>query len=193
MTQPRIYVFESGPMRFNTKNFFYDNGEEVVVFDPQFTYAVAQKSIDCLRTKTNRPITYAVITHRSIDKFNGMSVFQALGAKVIASTKTPETMSAVHAYKEHFFVDVAGAVFGFTHDYFPKLAEVDITFGSSYDLRLRNGEVIQFRELSKPGISHNQTIGHIPSLIAVVVGDLVHYKAHAWIEGGIVNAKTTPT
>ena len=33
----------------------------------------------------------------------------------------------------------------------------------------------------------------IPELNALIVGDLVHHKLHAWLEGGIVDGKATPT
>ena len=33
----------------------------------------------------------------------------------------------------------------------------------------------------------------IPELNALIVGDLVHHKLHAWLEGGIVNGQATPT
>src|SRR5262245_36344102 len=67
----KMYAYESDGNGFNTKNFFYDNGEEVVVFDTQFTPDLAEKSIAFLRTKTANPITYVVVTHPNPDKFNG--------------------------------------------------------------------------------------------------------------------------
>lgn len=188
--QGKIYTFESDASGFNTKNFFYDNGEEVVVFDAQFTPQTAQKSIEFLRTKTSNPISYVVITHPNPDKFNGVSAFQKLGAKVIASQKTVQNIPGVHDYKKYFFVQVAKM---FTEKSYPELATNDISFDKAYDLRLGNGEVIQLRELSQPGVSTNQTIAVIPQLKAVMVGDLVHHKVHAWLEGGIVNGKATPT
>ena len=189
-TESKIYSFESDGSGFNTKNFFYDNGEEVVVFDTQFTPEIAQKSVDFIRTKTTHPISYVVITHPNPDKFNGMSVFQGLGAKVIASENTAEAMPGVHAYKKYFFVNMAKM---FTEESYPKLSKADVTFDKSYDLRLRNGETISLRELEHPGVSSNQTIAFIPAIDAVIVGDLVHHKAHAWLEGGIVNGKPVPT
>lgn len=185
-----IYSYESDGNGFNTKNFFYDNGEEVVVFDTQFTPDTAQKSVDYIQSQTKSPITYVVITHPNPDKFNGMSVFQALGAKVIASNKTAQAMHGVHEYKKYYFVKIAKM---FTEESYPKLSNADITFDGSYDLRLKNGERISLTELSRPGVSSNQTIASIPTLNAVMVGDLVHYKAHAWLEGGIVNGKPSPS
>jgi len=69
----------------------------------------------------------------------------------------------------------------------------DETFDSSFDLRLGNGEVIQLSESAIPGVSSNQTLAFVASQNALFVGDLVHHKAHAWLEGGIVNGKPTPS
>ena len=189
-TTPAIYSFESDASGFNTKNYFYDTGEEVIAFDTQFTPETARKSIEFLRTKTQNPITYAVITHPNPDKFNGMSVFQNLGAKVIASSATANSLKDVDAYKKYYFVNIAKM---FSDANYPQLSAPDIIFDQNFDLKLRGGESIHLFELAKPGVSSNQTVASIPALNALIVGDLVHHKAHAWLEGGIVNGKPTPT
>lgn len=84
----KLFVYETDANGFNTKNYFYDSGEEVVVFDTQFTNDFAQKSIEYLRTKTKSPIKYLVITHPNPDKFNAIELFRKEGARVIASKKT---------------------------------------------------------------------------------------------------------
>ncbi len=188
--QGKLYAFESDASGFNTKNYFYDNGQEVVVFDAQFTPELARKSLEFLREKTKNPISYVVLTHPNPDKFNGARVFQDLGAKVVASEKTAKNLAGVHAYKKYFFVEVAKM---FTDKTYPELATVDQTFEKEESLVLGNGEVIELRELSNPGVSTNQTVAFIPGKKALVVGDLVHHKAHAWLEGGIVGGKATPT
>ncbi|MFN7729327.1 MAG: MBL fold metallo-hydrolase [Bdellovibrio sp.] len=187
---PQIYEFESDGNGFNTKNFFYDNGEEVIAFDTQFTPDTAKKSIEFLRTRTRNPITYVVITHPNPDKFNGMSVFQEQGAKVIASRATAGSMKGVQDYKKYHFVNIAKM---FTDDSYPKLSQADILFDQNYEIELQNGEIIELSELSSAGVSSNQTVASIASQNALVVGDLIHHKAHAWLEGGIVNGKPTPT
>lgn len=189
VAQAKITNFESDGNGFNTKNFFYDNGKEVVVVDTQFTPALAEQSIKFIQGQTKSPIKYVIITHPNPDKFNGMSVFQKLGAKVIASNKTAEAMPGVHAYKKYFFVNMAKM---FTEETYPVLSKPDITFDKSYTLTLSNGEKIKLTETGKAAISSNQTLVSIPSEKALIVGDLVHHKAHAWLEGGIVNGNPKP-
>ena len=91
----KIYTFESDANGFNTRTYFYDTGDEVIAFDAQFTPALAEKSIEFLRSETNSPVTQVVITHPSPDKFNGMSAFQKLGARVVASKRTAESLREV--------------------------------------------------------------------------------------------------
>jgi glyoxylase-like metal-dependent hydrolase (beta-lactamase superfamily II) len=188
-SQPSVYTFESDANGFHTKSYFYDNGREVVAFDTQFTPELARQSIAFLRTKTQNPITYVVITHPNPDKFNGLGEFQKLGAKVVASRATAEAMPGVHAYKKYFFVQMAKM---FTESQYPALGQVDETFEGSEVLRLSSGDTVELRELSRPGISSTQTVAYLPKARALVVGDLVHHGAHAWLEGGIVNGAAKP-
>jgi glyoxylase-like metal-dependent hydrolase (beta-lactamase superfamily II) len=166
-----LYVFESDANGFNTKNYFYDTGD------------IAKKSIEFLRSKTESPITHLVITHPNPDKFNGSSEFAKEGAKVIASQLTAKNMKPVHDYKKYFFVNIAKM---FTEATYPTLGEPDETFDESLEIVLSNGEKIVLKELKASGVSTNQTIALIPGVKAVVVGDLIHHQAHAWLEGSQV-------
>ncbi len=186
---PQIFVFESDSSGFNTKNFFYDNGEEVVAFDTQFTESYAKASIDFLKSKTKNPIKYLVITHPNPDKFNAIASFKKLGAKVIASKQTKDSLQGVHDYKKYYWTKIAKA---FTEKNYPKLGKVDETFESEYNLTLKNGDRIKLTELGSKGVSSNQTVASIENLNAFVVGDLIHYQTHAWLEGGIVAGKASP-
>lgn len=190
IAQGRVIEFKSGAEGFDTRTFFYEGENEVVAFDAQFTPDLAKKSIELLRKYTDKPITWLVITHPNPDKFNGASVFKAEGARILASKATAQAIPGVHAYKEYFFVEMAKM---FKKGEYPQPVPVDQTFENEMDLVLRGGERIQLRELSQPGVSSTQTVAYIESVSALMVGDLVHYKAHAWLEGGIVNGKTTPT
>lgn len=184
----KIYVFESDANGFNTKTIFYDDGKEVIAFDAQFTEAIAQQAIDFLRTQTQNPIKYLVITHPNPDKFNGIPVFKKIGAKVIMSELSANNMEAVHNYKKHYFVEMAKM---FTDQAYPKLPVTDLTFDKTYDIDLANGGKIKLTELKKSGIATNQTVAFIETANSLVVGDLVHTNVHAWLEGPIVNGAAT--
>jgi glyoxylase-like metal-dependent hydrolase (beta-lactamase superfamily II) len=184
-----LYTFDSGEAGFFTKTYFYDTGSEVVAFDAQFTPELAEQAIAFLREQTDNPLTYVVITHPNPDKFNGIPAFQEEGAEVIASQATADAIPGVHAYKKAGFVGMGM----FTEETYPQQATIDETFTDTHTLQLGDGKTVELSELSQPGVSSTQTVAFIPELNALVVGDLVHHKLHAWLEGGIVNGQATPT
>ncbi len=174
---------------FDTHSFFYDTGAEVVVFDAQFTEAEAEKVLAAIRAKTSNPIRYVVVTHPNPDKFNGVTVFQREGARVVASEATAAAIPAVHAYKQYYFTKIAGM---FTEATYPKQATVDVTFKDSLKLPLEGGAEVELKVLQHPGITTTQTVAYLPRRNALVVGDLVHYRTHAWLEGGLRDGKMVP-
>ncbi|WP_438026692.1 MBL fold metallo-hydrolase [Sorangium sp. So ce233] len=180
-------AFTSDAAGFDTHSFYYDTGREVVVFDAQFTGAHAQRLIAQIRGETQSPITYVVLTHPNPDKFNGASEFQKIGAKVVASRATASAIGEVHAYKKGYFIG-AGM---FTEETYPPQATVDVTFEGAYALPLEAGAV-ELRELEHAGVTTTQTVAIVPSAGALVVGDLVHHRAHAWLEGGLRDGQPSP-
>jgi glyoxylase-like metal-dependent hydrolase (beta-lactamase superfamily II) len=162
----------------------------VVVFDAQFTETLARALIAEIQAKTKSPIRFVVVTHPNPDKFNGASAFQAIGATVIASESTAKAIPAVHAYKKDYFVNVAKS---FTEATYPAQAKIDLTFRGDFELPLLGGAMkVKLHELAHRGVSTTQTVAFVPEMNALVVGDLVHHRAHAWLEGGIVEGKPVP-
>lgn len=185
---PKILEFTSDGSGFDTKTYFYIGEDGVAVLDAQFTPEIAQKALAQLRRVTNKPILYVIVTHPNPDKFNGAAVFQRHGGKVIASDATLRAIPGVHAYKKTFFV---GAKM-FTDESYPAMVKIDESFTGELELRLGSKDRILLRELSSPGVSSTQTVAFVPEEKALFVGDLVHHKVHAWLEGGIVNGKAKP-
>lgn len=186
---PKLHTFTSDASGFDTHSYYLDTGREVVVFDAQFTEPLAQKLVEQIRATTKSPIRYVVVTHPNPDKFNGAQVFRKLGAKVVASESTAAAIPGVHAYKKYFFVTMAKM---FTDETYPPQATVDLTFKGKHRLTLEGGVRVELAELRHPGVSTTQTVAYVPANKALIVGDLVHHKAHAWLEGGIANGKPAP-
>ncbi|MCE9670812.1 MBL fold metallo-hydrolase [Myxococcus stipitatus] len=184
-----VQRYTSDANGFDTHSYFYDTGAEVVVFDAQFTEAEAQKVLAAIRARTDHPIRYVVVTHPNPDKFNGAAVFQREGAKVVASEATAVAIPAVHAYKKSYWVDVAHA---FTEATYPAQAKVDLTFEGTLSLPLEGDAKVELTELRHAGVSTTQTVAYLPRREALIVGDLVHHGAHAWLEGGLVEGKVSP-
>lgn len=185
-----LHVFTSDAAGFHTHSFWYDDGQEVTVIDTQFTPQIAQSLVADIQKNTKSPITRVIVTHPNPDKFNALSVFHQVGAESISSTKTASAMSGVDAYKRYFWTKIAKA---FTEESYPKVEPVKTTFDGKKTITLKSGETITLLELQKPGVSSNQVAVRIDATGDLFVGDLVAYQAHAWLEGGIVNGKPTPT
>ena len=185
---PALHTFTSDPSGFDTHSFWLDTGREVVVFDAQFTPALAEQLLASIRAATTSPVRFVVVTHPNPDKLNGAAVFQALGAKVVASRATAAAIPDMHAYKRAYFTQVAKS---FTDSSYPAEAHVDLTFEGNFLLPTERGH-IELHELRHAGVSSTQTVAWLPAQRALVVGDLVHHGAHAWLEGGIVRGVPAP-
>jgi glyoxylase-like metal-dependent hydrolase (beta-lactamase superfamily II) len=145
--------------------------------------SICEHSLRSLSPGSSSPI-------QTPDKFNGASVFKKYGAKLVASKATEENIPAVHAYKKYFFVEIAKM---FTPENYPQPSVLDETFEKGLTIKLKGSESIELTEYNLPGVSLNQTVALLPKGLGLVVGDLVHHKAHAWLEGGIVGSKPVPT
>lgn len=187
--EPALHTFTSDSAGFDTQSHYLDTGAEVVVFDAQFTPALAEQLVDHIRARTTSPIRYLVITHPNPDKFNGAPVFRALGAQVVASRATADAIPDVHAYKRNFFIHIAGM---FTEESYPAQPVIDITFDDTMELELAGNARVELSVLENAGVSSTQTVAAIPELDALVVGDLIHYRTHAWLEGGVVAGAPRP-
>jgi hypothetical protein len=189
---PNIYEFDSGPEYFNTKSYFYDNGEEIIAFDAQLTPELAKKSIAFVQSKTKNPITRLVVLQPGVFQFNGVSAFKEIGAGIIASRKTVEAIPNEYESKKKFFLEGAGKSLGLTLSNWQSIPSIDSVFEDSYRLELKNGQTIILKDLSKAGSSANHTVAYIAEEEALLVSDLVHYLAHAWLEGQTTNGRNTP-
>lgn len=186
----QLHVFTSDAAGFNTHSAWYDDGQEITVVDSQFTPAHARALLADIRRQSASPITRVIVTHPNPDKFNGLSAFHQAGVTSIASACTAAAMPAADAYKRYFFVKVAKA---FTDETYPRLEPVRQTFSGAQLIRLKSGETISLLELPQPGISSTQTVVRIDQSGDLIVGDLVHARHHAWLEGGLVDGKPAPS
>lgn len=182
-----LHQWTSADAGFHTNSWWLDTGAEVIVFDAQFTPELAQALLAEIQATTDSPVTTVVVTHPNPDKFNGATVFQSAGARVVASQATADALPGVHAYKEAYFT----AVGTFAPDAYPSLPTVDQTFDGELTLTLQGSDTpLILRELEQSGVASTQTVAIHGS--EVFVGDLVASGTHAWLEGGIVDGVASP-
>lgn len=185
----QLGVFQSDANGFDTRTYWYDDGREITVFDTQFVPELTDAMVAAIRQASDRPITRVVVTHPNPDKFNGLPVLHKLGAASIASQATADAMPGVDAYKRYFWVNIAKA---FTQESYPAFEPVQQTFSGQSTITLASGETITLFELKHSGVSTTQTVARIDATGDLIVGDLVHHGAHAWLEGGIADGKPRP-
>ncbi len=185
----QLGVFQSDANGFETRTYWYDDGREITVFDTQFVPQLTDAMVAAIRKSSDRPITRVVVTHPNPDKFNGLSVLHKLGATSMASKATADAMAGVDAYKRYFWVKIAKT---FTAETYPAFEAVKQTFTGKSTITLASGETITLFELKNPGVSATQSVARIDATGDLIVGDLVHHGAHAWLEGGIVEGKPRP-
>lgn len=182
-------VFTSGEQGFDTHTFYYDDGQEVVLIDTQFVPALTDAMLAQIRRETYSPVTRVVVTHPNPDKFNGLARLHALGVRSVSSGAVAAAMPAVHRYKEDFWVHRMKA---FAPGAYPAFEPVQETFEHAHQLRLKSGQTLSLFALRHGGVATSQVVVRIDATGDLLVGDLVHHRAHAWLEGGLVNGRPTP-
>lgn len=73
---------------------FVVTGEGVVVFDALGTPALAQRLVELIRSVTERPVRFVVLSHFHADHAYGLQVFEELGAEILASAGSRDYLSA---------------------------------------------------------------------------------------------------
>lgn len=184
-----LTAFTSDAAGFDTHTYYYDDGKEVTLIDTQFVPSLTAAMVEQVKRTTSSPITRVIVTHANPDKYNGLPYLHKLGVESITSAAVAKDMPVVHAYKENFWVNQAKA---FKPGTYPAFENVKTTFDKSRTITLKSGETITLFELANPGVTTHQVVVRIDQTGDLIVGDLVHPKAHLWLEGGLVDGKPRP-
>ena len=179
-------VYTSNAKGFDTHTFYYDDGKEVTLIDTQFVPSLTAAMVEEIKRKTSSPITRVIVTHANPDKFNGLPYLHRMGVESITSAAVASDMPLVHVYKENFWVNGAKA---FKPGTYPGFEPVRTTFSKKMTIALKSGETITLYELKHSGVANKQVVVRIDQTGDLIVGDLVHTKAHLWLEGGLVDGK----
>jgi glyoxylase-like metal-dependent hydrolase (beta-lactamase superfamily II) len=174
-------VFTSDAAGFDTHTFYYDDGREVTLIDTQFVPKLTAAMVAKVESETQSPITRVIVTHPNPDKFNGLAYLHGMGVRSISSHGVAQAMPTVHLYKKAF----APA------DY-PAFENVQERFDRQRVVKLASGETLTLFALKHAGVSTQQVVVRIDATGDLIVGDLVHHRAHAWLEGGLVDGKPVP-
>lgn len=87
---------------FISNAYFYIADDGVLVVDALSTYKLGKELVETIRTKTNKPIKFLVITHYHTDHFYGAKALKESGAEIIAHEYALEYLSKPSSY--NFFL-----------------------------------------------------------------------------------------
>jgi len=171
---PRIGVYTSIPWGFRTESYWIEGPDGLVFIDTQFLPSAAAESIEKAEAITGKKVKLAIVLHPNPDKFNGTSVFQERGIRVLTSAQVLEKIPGVHAQRKASFYD------RYKPDY-PADAAKPESFGDADTELSAAGVKVKVRVLGV-GCSGAHVVveydGH------AFVGDLVGNGTHAWLELG---------
>ncbi len=170
----RIGVYTSIPWGFETASYWIEGPDGLIFIDTQFLLSAAKESLDKAEAITGKKVVLAIVLHPNPDKFNGTSLFQARGIRVVTSAQVLAKIPAVHAQRKNSFFE------RYKPDY-PENQPAPESFGDT-DQELSGGGIKVKTHVLGTGCSAAHVVveyeGH------VFVGDLIGNGTHAWLEIG---------
>lgn len=169
-----VGTYVSTPWGFSTNSYVLEGPTGLVAIDTQFLPSAAEEMIRMAEAATKKKFVLAIVLHANPDKFNGTSVFQKHGVKVVTSAQIKALMPAIHEKRVKAFYD------RYKPDYPSELPAPDV-FGEK-TTELDAGGVKVKLHVMGPGCSEAHVVAE--SNGAIFAGDLVASKTHSWLEIG---------
>lgn len=171
-----VGVFQSIPWGFDTMSYWIEGPDGLVAIDTQFLPSAAEKMIATAEAKTKKKFVLAIVLHANPDKFNGTSVFQKHGVKVVTSEQVKKVMPEVHEKRVRAFYD------RYQPDYPKELPQPDVFGDKTTDLTVA-GVKLRLHVMGA-GCSEAHVVVERPETHDVFAGDLVANRNHSWLEIG---------
>jgi glyoxylase-like metal-dependent hydrolase (beta-lactamase superfamily II) len=171
-----VGVYTSPARTFATASYWIEGTDGLVIIDTQFLPKEGRQAVDVAEKATGKKVTTAIILHSNPDKFNGTSLMQQRGIRVITAKQVADLIPAVHAIRWQWFGKE------YAPDY-PKDAAQPHVFGDKTTELNVAGLLIKLHVLGK-GASGAHVVAQYRD--QVFVGDLINPANHAWLELGLV-------
>lgn len=169
-----VGTYVSNEDGFNTSTYWIVGPRGVILIDTQFLLSAANEAVNQIQKITGKPVVLAIVLHPNPDKFNGTSVLQKRGIRVVTSQQVLDLIPAVHRDRHYWFYD------RFKPDY-PDEAPQPESFGDA-SIALGAGGITVNVEVVGPGASAAHVLVRYNKHI--FVGDLIANRHHAWLEIG---------
>jgi len=147
---------------FISNAYFYVADDGVLVVDALSTYKLGKELIETIRSVTDKPIRFLVVTHYHTDHFYGVKAFRKVGAEIIAHEWAFDYLSQPSSY--NFFLSRKKILKEYLEG--TELIPPTITLTENLNLYLKVG-----KEYKKFEIIHLCEAAHTPGDIVVWVPD----------------------
>lgn len=178
-----IGTYASIPWGFDTSSYWIEGPEGLVAIDTQFLPSAAEEMIERAEALTKKKLVLAIVLHANPDKFNGTSVFQRRGVRVVTSAQVKARIPEVHEKRLRAFYD------RYQPDYPRDVPQPDV-FGDKTTDVVAAGVKLRLHVMG-PGCSEAHVVVEKLEDHAIFVGDLVSSGNHAWLEIGKTDAWLT--
>jgi glyoxylase-like metal-dependent hydrolase (beta-lactamase superfamily II) len=167
-----IKTFTSNEAGFLVNSHLIEGQSEAILVDAQFTRSQARKVIEMVKA-SRKNLNTIYITHGHPDHYFGLELLvkEFPKAKVIASRGVIADIKATAQGKLDYWKKMYG------EDLADSYVTPEPFDGTSLVLE---GNEIQLVELA-PGESESATVLYIPSLQALITGDMAYNQVHLWL------------
>jgi glyoxylase-like metal-dependent hydrolase (beta-lactamase superfamily II) len=172
----RVGMYTSTWQGFRTSSYWIEGPEGLILIDSQFLLSAAEEMVNLAEKVTGKKAVLAIVLHPNPDKFNGTSIFQKRGIKVVTSEQVLKQIPAVHKLRTEWFYD------RFKPDY-PSEEPKPESFGSTTKEISAAGLTVKAHVLGE-GASEAHVVVEFEK--HVFVGDLVTQGFHSWLELGLL-------
>ncbi len=146
--------------------------DHVLVMEAQATPVMAQALIEKIRTVTDKPIKYLILSHYHAVRVLGASAFE--GAEIICSAKTLEMINERGEQDFKSETDRFPRLFRSVES-IPHLTYPTITFETAMTINLGN-RIVELKHLGA-GHTRGDIVAWVPDCKALFSGDLLEYGA----------------
>ncbi len=177
-----VHVYSSPGYTFAVNTLYVTSADGVAVMDTQLLPRHAQRVVDDIRERTDKPIRYVSNSHHHPDHAFGNPVFAAAGAELVSSYLTARLLDRTAPADLFYFMGVYG-------EHAPQtIAVPGTTFVRSKELWLGK-TVVQLFEFSDSttvsGESLDMTLAWLPQSKVLHVGDAIEPGAHTFFAEGV--------
>ncbi len=153
---------------FISNAYFVVTKEGVLVVDALATYKLGKELVETIRSVTNKPIRFAVITHYHTDHFYGVGALKEAGAVIVAHEWAFDYLSQPSSYE--FFK--ARQELLREHMRGTEMVPPDVTFTRDIDIHMGKQE-FEVRHLCMAAHNPGDVVVWMPSQKVLFGGDIV--------------------